>query len=99
MARWIWDGAKAAANRAKHQVSFDLAERIFGDPLIATRPDPHPEEERWQSIGRPSGAAHLTLFVVHTAPMALPDGEEQGRIISARRATPHERRAYEAGQF
>ncbi len=80
-------------------VSFSLAERIFGDPGIATRLDHYPHEERWQSVGKPSADSHVTLFVVHTEPVSQPDGEEEGRIISARRATPHERRAYEEGQF
>jgi uncharacterized DUF497 family protein len=40
------------------------------------------------------------LFVVHTEPVEpLGGGERVGRIISARKATPRERRAYEAGDF
>ncbi len=99
MARWTWDPGKARINLLNHKVSFPLAERIFGDPMIATRPDPYPQEERWQSVGKPSGDSHVTLLVVHTEPVSQPDGEDEGRIISARRATPHERRAYEEGQF
>jgi uncharacterized DUF497 family protein len=46
-------------------------------------------EERWHAIGQ-VGAA--TLLVVH----AYIDGDDMViRIISARRTTPHERRAYE----
>lgn len=67
--------------------------------MIATRPDPYPREERWQSVGKPSAGSHVTLFVVHTDPAIQPDGQEEGRIISARRATSHERREYEKGQF
>ena len=99
MARWAWDPEKARTNLRDHRVSFELAERIFGDPWIATRPDPYPLEERWQSIGAPAAGSPLTLFVVHTEPVMQPDGEEEGRIISARKATAHERRAYEEGQF
>lgn len=99
MARWTWDPDKAQTNLLNHKVSFPLAERIFGDPMIATRLDPHPHEERWQSVGKPNAGSHVTLFVVHTEPVSQPDGEEEGRIISARRATPHERRAYEEGEF
>jgi hypothetical protein len=97
--RWRWDPDKARSNFLDHKVSFQLAERIFGDPMIATRLDPYPQEERWQSVGKPSAGSHVTLFVVHTDPVMQPDGEEEGRIISARRATTHERRAYEEGQF
>jgi uncharacterized DUF497 family protein len=99
VARWKRDPDKARTNLADHKVSFDLAERIFGDPMIATRIDPDPREERWQSIGRPSAGSRLTLFVVHTDLVSQSDGEEEGRIISARRATAHERRAYEEGEF
>jgi uncharacterized protein len=84
---------------SEHKVSFPLAERISGDPWIATGPDPYLREARWQSVGKPRADSHLTLFMVHTDPVAQPDGEEEGRIISARRAGPHERRAYEEGEF
>ena len=46
------------------------------------------------------GPASLGVLVVHTWPQPDPDtGEEVGRIISARKATSHERRAYEEGAF
>lgn len=42
----------------------------------------------------------IVVFVVHTAPeLNARTGEEIGRIISARKATAHERRAYEEGHF
>jgi uncharacterized DUF497 family protein len=41
----------------------------------------------------------VILFVVHTWPEAEPGDEETGRIISARKATAHERKAYEEGEF
>jgi uncharacterized protein len=60
-----------------------------------SRRDPHPDEERWQTIGL---IGQINVFVVHTWPKPDPaTGEETGRIISARRATSHERRAYEEG--
>jgi len=40
---WIWDPNKAAANRAKHGLSFELAVRVFDDPFHASKPDPHPD--------------------------------------------------------
>ena len=70
---------------------------MFEEPLAASRPDPHPEEARWTTIGRIDG---VTILVVHTWPKAEPKtGEEVGRIISARKATSHERKAYEEGAF
>ena len=35
-----WDDEKAAANVAKHSVSFDEAETVFADPLAGIAPDP-----------------------------------------------------------
>ena len=92
---WTWDRDKAAANLAKHKVSFDLALRVFGDPWQLSRPDPHLDEERWQTIGAPFASIPTVLFVVHTEV----DEDGYGRIISARKATPRERKAYEEGEF
>jgi uncharacterized DUF497 family protein len=39
------------------------------------------------------------LFVVHTWPEEAEAGDEVGRIISARKATRIERKAYEEGTF
>jgi uncharacterized DUF497 family protein len=71
---------------------------VFPDPLAVTLPDPHPDEERWRTIGSP-GRNNVVLFVVHTWPKRIESGEEVGRIIGARKATRHERRAYEEGKF
>jgi uncharacterized DUF497 family protein len=97
--RWIWDPDKAAANLRKHKVSFGLAELALADPLAVTYSDPWSDEERWRTLGRPSADLPTILLVVHTWPEA--DGENPdpaGRIISARKAEPRERRAYEEGQ-
>jgi uncharacterized protein len=95
--RWIWDEEKNRINRCDHRVSFEIAELVFGDPLALTLPDPYPEEERWWTIGSPSTQRDVILFVVHTWPKEDGAGEEVGRIISARKATRSERRAYEEG--
>jgi len=94
---WIWDEGKAATNLIKHRISFETAKRVFGDPLAITFPDPWPDEERWRTIGRPSADLPTVLFVVHTWPSDDADPDPVGRIISARKAEPHERRAYEEG--
>lgn len=76
---------------------MEAAQYVFADPLAASRPDRYPDEERWQTIGL---IGELTIFVVHTLPeFELMTGEETGRIISARKATAHERRVYEEGTF
>ena len=95
--RWIWDEEKNRANRRDHKISFEIAQLVFDDPLAITLPDPFPSEERWRTVGSPSYAADVVLFVVHTWPEVDEIGEEVGRIISARKATGHERRAYEEG--
>jgi|HubBroStandDraft_6_1064221.scaffolds.fasta_scaffold837720_2 uncharacterized DUF497 family protein len=91
---WTWDPEKAAANQQKHGVSFDLAERALGDPLAMTVPDPYPDEERWRTLCMPATAPAVILFVVHTW---SDEDDIPGRIISARKAEPHERKAYEEG--
>lgn len=90
---WTWDEIKARANLEKHGVAFEMALQPFEDPFQLTMLDPHLDEERWRTIGRPLPDRPLLLFVVHTE-----DDGEHGRIISARKATSHERRAYETAQ-
>ncbi|HSD91886.1 MAG TPA: BrnT family toxin [Methyloceanibacter sp.] len=87
--RWTWDPDKAAGNRAEHSVSFETAAAVFDDPLHLSKPDPHPDGDRWNTIGK---VGPVLLLVVHT----WPEGDDEvGRIISARKATAHERKAYE----
>lgn len=91
--RWTWNGRESRENERKHGLSFETARLVFDDPYAATREDEHSPECRWQTIGM---VENLTLVVVHTWP--APEGnDEVGRIISARKATPHERSGYEEG--
>jgi uncharacterized DUF497 family protein len=86
-----WDEEKAKKNLKKHRVSFEEASTIFGDPLALTIPDPlHSEEEdRFITLGEsPRGRL---LVVVST------ERGDKIRIISARVATPRERKDYEEG--
>lgn len=84
-----FDPAKAAGNLRKHGVSFADAEAVFMDPLALHRIDPDAEgEERFVAIG--AGSAGHLLVVVYTF------RGEAIRLISARRATPVEIRAYES---
>jgi uncharacterized DUF497 family protein len=91
--RWTWDQSKAQAHLKTHGLGFELALPIFEAQRHLTQIDPYPHEERWQTIGAPFAERPLVLFVVHTE---LEDGG--GRIISARKATPYERKAYEKAQ-
>ena len=93
--KWTWDKDKDTSNRRKHGLSIATARFVFNDPLALSRLDRHGGEERWQTVGKIDAVA---VFVVHTWPEET-DGEETGRIISARKATAGERRAYEEGEF
>jgi len=90
-----WDDEKNRANLAKHGVSFELASYVFDDPLHHSVPDPCEHEERWRSIGVVKNLK--TILVVHTI-TEIEGEEELIRVISARLATAHERRAYEEPQ-
>jgi uncharacterized DUF497 family protein len=93
---WTWDPTKAAINRTKHGLSLETAVLVFDDPLHASKHDPHPDGDRWQTIGL---VRSVLLLVVHTWPEVKSDGESVGRIISARKATAPERKTYEEGRF
>lgn len=87
-----WDPEKNARNRAKHGLDFESACLVFDDPLHLSRLERiEGGEERWQTVGMAGGL--VLLLVAHT--YHDEGGEEHIRIISARKATSHERRAYE----
>lgn len=95
--KWTWAEKKNRTNKRDHGLSFETAELVFDDHLAMTRLDHHEDGDRWQTVGV---VGTVALFVVHTWPEPDPEtGEVTGRIISARKATAHERRAYEEGQF
>lgn len=95
--RWTWRDEKNRTNQRDHGLSFETARLVFDDPLAASRVDPHPDGNRWQTVGI---VGPVFLFVVHTWPEPDPEsGEAAVQIISARRATAHERRTHEEGDF
>ena len=90
--RFEWDEKKSRANRKKHGISFEVAREVFADPFCLTIQDQTVRgEERFWTLGRLENLA--VLVVVHTTRAS--QGEEITRIISARKATPRERRSYE----
>ncbi|HEX2890640.1 BrnT family toxin [Vineibacter terrae] len=90
--RFEWDPEKARINTVKHGVSFELARRVWDDPLYTIIADRIVAgEQRWHAIGVIN--ATVTLAVVHSYPD--PGDEDRVRIIGARKATSHERRRYE----
>ena len=88
--KWMWDEEKARSNLAKHKVSFERAKLVFEDPRHVSRRDDCEFEERWLTTGLVNGC--VVLLVVHT--LEERDDEETIRVISARKATPHERARY-----
>ena len=93
--RWTWNDRKGRENERKRGLAFETASLVFDDPSAATREDVHSPERRWQTIGM---VENVTVVVVHTWPAFGPEGNNAvGRIISARKATARERRAYEEG--
>jgi uncharacterized DUF497 family protein len=87
-----WDPAKAQSNLAKHGVSFELAARVWDDPLHVVIFDRLEDgEHRWHAVGLVGEI--VLLVVVHTYPDV--DDEEHVRIIGARKATRQERTRYE----
>jgi len=90
--RFEWHGAKAAANRAKHKVTFEEAATVFGDPLGLITDDPrHSQgEERFVLLGQSDRRRLLVVMFTERG--------EAIHLISARRATRRERRKYEESQ-
>ena len=84
-----WDPSKARANRLKHGVGFPDAVGTFEDPLALTGEDPHPTENRFATVG----LDFLGRLVLVTWTWRGDDI----RLISARLATPRERRQYQEG--
>ena len=79
--KFEWDEDKNRVNYAKHGVSFEIACKVFDDPLVAYLFDRIVDgEERWHAIGK---VLTLPLLVIaHT--WRDQDGGEVVRIISAR---------------
>jgi uncharacterized DUF497 family protein len=86
-----WDQQKAQSNLGKHDVSFEEAQTVFDDPLYVDFYDPdHSNNENRYIIIGVSSMGHI-LLVSYT---------ERGditRIISARKVTKQEFKAYQEG--
>jgi uncharacterized protein len=86
-----WDPKKAIVNARKHNLTFQEAASVFGDPLAITFEDPDHSvnENRWITFGM--SLEKRLLVVSHT---------ERGgrtRIVSARLMDRKERKIYEEG--
>jgi uncharacterized protein len=81
-----WDVDKANLNVVKHGVAFEEAAAAMRDPLSIDFDDLAEPENVITLAESPTGAI---LYIVNT------ERGDRLRIISARRATTHERRLYE----
>ncbi len=92
--RFEWDENKNITNRKKHRISFEEAQTVFYDDnaLLIDDPDHSEEEERFILLGF-SHRANM-LVVCH----CYRQSESVIRIISARKATRSEEKAYHGNQ-
>ena len=84
-----WDEEKNRINRAKHGWDFARAARVFRDPFGVVEEDRTLayDEVRFRMTGIVDGQ---TITVIYT------ERADAIRLISARKATPHERKNYES---
>ena len=86
MLEFEWYSEKERLNVEKHGIDLETVRRVFDDPFRIEQYDVEHSglEDRWQTLGM----AGEVLLVVYT---------ERGkivRVITAREATPEERRIY-----
>lgn len=87
--RFYWDAKKARENYRKHGVRLSEAIGVFSDPLALCEADIRHslEEVRYVALGH---AMRWRLLVV-----TFTERDNRLRLISARPASPRERKAYE----
>lgn len=87
MQKFEWDSNKNAINKKKHGISFETAAAVFGDDNRLEFPDEKHsiEEERYKVIG----------YIGKYLAVIFTERGEYTRLISARLATPLERRLYD----
>ena len=86
MIEFEWYSEKERLISEKHGIDMEAIKRIFDDPYRIVQYDKKHSgiEDRWQILGMSKGI----LFAVYT------ERGEKFRIITAREATPQERRIY-----
>jgi len=86
-----WDPDKDRRNQAKHGIGFEEAATVFGDDLALSWPDREHSDEEYRTLTLGYTETNRLIIVAHT------EREDRTRIITARDATPIERRLYESG--
>ena len=88
---FTWDEDKAAANRKKHDVSFEEAQTVFDNPLaVIFNDEAHSDTEPREIIIGHSVDNRLVV-------VCFVERDDRIRIISARKATARERNDYAEG--
>jgi uncharacterized DUF497 family protein len=85
--KFEWDARKTAGNLRKHGIDFADAVAVLYDDLALTIPDERYAEDRFVTLGMDSLDRILVVVYAWRG--------DSIRIISARKATPSERRQYE----
>ncbi len=85
----IWDAKKAQANLRQYGIELSHAATVLDDPMALTIEDKRHGEQRFVTLG--SDLTGRILVVVYAY------DREEIRLISARKANPHERKQYEKG--
>ena len=88
-----WDEEKAHSNSRKHRVTFGEAQTVFLDDLSITVPDV--EHTHTEARFRIIGMSNMQRLLV----VSFIERHEAIRLISARKATRSEKRAYEEKSF
>jgi len=91
---FVWDDQKAKQNLKKHRVPFEESSTVFFDEnaIEFFDPDHSADEDRYLILGV---SCRLRLLVVSYCFRRI---GKQIRIISARKATTKERKAYTRGE-
>jgi uncharacterized DUF497 family protein len=82
-----WDEKKAVENYRKHRVTFEVARHVFDDGAAIDEPDYREDygEARFNIIGMVREHLFFVTYAIR---------KSKFRLISARRAVPHEKRRY-----
>lgn len=91
-----WDINKALTNKKKHKVTFEEATVVFQDQnALSLYDEEHSHnEDRWLTLGKCPNLK--ILLVVHTY-VEYNENMAEVRIISARKASSKEAKAYKGG--
>ena len=88
--RITWDPNKAEINFKKHRIRFSDAEAVLFDPFAMTLEDHDvASEKRYVTVGSDVVGRIIAIVYSYRA--------DTIRLISARKATPTERKQYEKG--